>query len=153
MRNVELYWFWSVHHSYGTAQMQGNVWMFSEHVQNMSKTCTRCVQNSHEMHPCKHKPCDKTAARLNSLPCPFCQMRDVFRALARCIRNAPGMCERCIPDTCKHYVAFKLYRMTWKRGHLDNSGIIIPGFLLVFNLLWNHHLFSDHAGTPSQVPD
>ena len=83
-----------------------------EHARDASGMCTRQVRNVHEMHSehaqdasgtcmrCIHvnaKSCDKVAARLNQLPCPFSP--DMV-----CVQNACGMCERHILDMCKCYV-------------------------------------------------
>jgi len=37
---------------YSTAQLQGNIRTHLESVQDASKMHARCIQNTHEMHPC-----------------------------------------------------------------------------------------------------
>ena len=95
-----------------TVQLKCKV-MF-EHFQSVCKTCperaqdvfgilTRCIRASVNL--------------VIKLQQDLIHYHALFARCGTCLehlRDAPGMCERCIPDTCKCYVAFKLYRMTWK---------------------------------------
>jgi len=72
---------WTSADRYGTAQLQGNIWMCLKLMQDASGTwqdvsgmCTRCIRAS-------AKPHDKAAARRMWVPCPFFARRG-------CVRNA-----------------------------------------------------------------
>ena len=94
-------------HTYGTAQLQGNIHTHLEHVQDVSRMCVRCVWNVCETHP-EHarKTCPEHAQDrfvqvqnfaiklrldLHNFHALFGQIQDTSRMRVRCVQDMSGM--------------------------------------------------------------